>query len=531
MKRFTRTVSLLLCLGLLAGLLVLPAGAASSFSDVPENAWYAPYVEYVYENGIMNGTGNGAFSPKATTTRAMVVTILYRLSGSPETTDYAFSDVPAGKWYTDAISWAANHDVVNGTGNGNFSPNKAVTREQLVTMLYRYAQYLQLDVSCWYSVYDDFTDASSVSGWAMDACNWAVAEAIVTGVKADVLSPKTGATRAQIATIMQRFIKSYAIDPKNPQLPPEPEVEKPLDPVYTTAYLGNGCSLQVGMTSRELIAAVGQPDAQYTGVLRGTWYVYHTDDYSRFFMALLKEDKVYRIYLAGDDMSLQGYRIGDVVDREAMKDFAQQVENDTKNRIQYSFLIDSYGGSRLVGLAITDQSQLPRNPELDGYPNENDPEDVAQWTEKYNAYRDALFNSRNPSKELLTAESMVCFHVINAFRAYWNVQPLIFSDVAAATAQDHSQFMASNNNYTHDDPSWPSLADKLCHYGASHIAACGENITHSVSIGINAFGSWLSSEGHRAGMLSYTYAGVGAAYNPDSDYGMYWTTHFYNTYD
>lgn len=248
-------------------------------------------------------------------------------------------------------------------------------------------------------------------------------------------------------------------------------------------------------------------------------------------MALLKEDKVYRIYMAGDDMSLQGYRIGDVVDREAMKDFARQVENDTKNRVQYSFLIDSYGGSRLVGLVITDQSQLPRNPEWDGYPNENDPEDVAQWTEKYNAYREALFNAQNPSKELLTAESMVCFHVINAFRAYWNVQPLIYSDIAAATAQDHSQFMASNNNYTHDDPSWPSLADKLCHYGASHIAACGENITHSVSIGINAFGSWLGSEGHRAGMLSYTYAGVGAAYNPDSDYGMYWTTHFYNTYD
>lgn len=248
-------------------------------------------------------------------------------------------------------------------------------------------------------------------------------------------------------------------------------------------------------------------------------------------MALLKEDKVYRIYLAGDDMSLQGYRIGDVVDREAMKDFARQVENDTKNRIQYSFLIDSYGGSRLVGLVITDQSQLPRNPEWDGYPNENDPEDVAQWTEKYDAYREALFNAQNPSKELLTAESMVCFHVINAFRAYWNVQPLIYSDIAAATAQDHSQFMASNNNYTHDDPSWPSLADKLCHYGVSHIAACGENITHSVSSGINAFGSWLGSEGHRAGMLSYTYAGVGAAYNPDSDYGMYWTTHFYNTYD
>ncbi len=209
MKRFTRTVSLLLCLSLLTGLLVLPAAAASSFSDVPKGAWYAPYVQYAYENGLMNGTGNGEFSPEATTTRAMVVTILYRISGSPDTDVYQFGDVPQGKWYSDAISWAANNSIVNGTGNGNFSPNNPVTREQLVTILYRYAESKGYDVSASADL-SGYPDADQVQDYAQPAMAWAVAENIIQGMEDGTLKPAGNASRAQIATILMRFCEDVA---------------------------------------------------------------------------------------------------------------------------------------------------------------------------------------------------------------------------------------------------------------------------------------------------------------------------------
>lgn len=135
-----------------------------------------------------------------------------------------------------------------------------MTREQLVTMLYRYAQYLTFDTESYYDCYEDFTDAGSISSWALTACNWAVGEAIVNGVKDDVLAPRGSAIRAQVAAIMQRFIDCYDIDLNDPPAPPGAgAAAAPMDAKYSTLYFDGGGSLWLGMTEAELLSAVGQP--------------------------------------------------------------------------------------------------------------------------------------------------------------------------------------------------------------------------------------------------------------------------------
>lgn len=533
MKRIPRILSLLLCLSLLAGLLAVPAAATSSFSDVPGNEWYAPYVQYAYDNGLMNGVGGGRFDPQGSTTRAMVVTILYRISGSPSTSAYSFGDVPQGQWYSDPISWAANHHVVNGIGGGNFSPNDPVTREQMVTMLYRYANYIGINTANWYSIYDDFTDASSVSSWALDACNWAVAEGIINGVTTTRLDPTSGATRAQIATIMQRFVEGFGIDPSNPQLPSDtPQEEKKPTADMTTIHFDNGQNIQLGMSEAQLLSNVGQPADKLTGAYSGTWYVYNTDNYNDYFAVLVRQGKVYMIYAASTQMSFQGYRIGQTVNPDETEAYAKKINDEYHKYLSYSFQVDTVGKNQLISLCISDESQMPYNPEWDGYPNENDPAATSKWEAQYDTYYNAHYNARPSTAEQLAQESKFCFYAMNAFRAKLGYAPMTWSPVAAATATDHSRFMGTTNNFTHDDPSWPSLVDKLHAFGESHVyGIISENIVSGSSSGLTAFVLWLHSRDHRAGMLLSDLGGVGAYYAENSDGGYYWTSHFYdNTY-
>ena len=206
-----KAISILLCAALFAVFCAVPAGAASlhPFSDVVPGSWYEQGVLYVYEKGIMVGTSNTEFSPNTDTTRAMIVTILYRLEGSPEVDSTAsFADVPADEWYTDAVSWAAQEGIVNGYGNGNFGPQDSITRQQLAAILCRYTAYKGASVSAngWASSYPD---AGSVSAWAVAAMQWAVKEGYITGsvVNGQVfLLPEASASRAQIATILTRYL-------------------------------------------------------------------------------------------------------------------------------------------------------------------------------------------------------------------------------------------------------------------------------------------------------------------------------------
>ena len=176
------------------------------FTDVSTSDWFYSAVKFVYENGLMDGVGNNLFAPNATLNRAMAVTILYRLEGSPAvTTDAGFNDVAAGTWYTDAVNWAAANNIVNGVEGNNFDPTGSLTREQMATVLYRYAQYKGADVSASGDI-GGFVDSANVSSWAADAVKWAVGSGLVNGVEGNALAPQGTSTRAQAATVLMRFV-------------------------------------------------------------------------------------------------------------------------------------------------------------------------------------------------------------------------------------------------------------------------------------------------------------------------------------
>ena len=179
------------------------------FTDVMEGDWFYDAVVYAYETGLMDGVGDNLFAPNSQTTRAQLVTILYRLAGEPEPGgDSGFSDVAAGTWYTDAVAWAAENGIVNGTTDTTFAPGEDITREQLVTVLYRYAESKGYDVSASADL-SGYPDAGQVQDYAQPAMAWAVAEGIVEGVDGN-LNPTGDATRAQIATILMRFCEGVA---------------------------------------------------------------------------------------------------------------------------------------------------------------------------------------------------------------------------------------------------------------------------------------------------------------------------------
>lgn len=175
------------------------------FGDVKSGDWFYNDVKYVYEKGMMAGTAADVFAPNATTTRAMIVTILYRLEGSPAVTGTsAFADVPAGQWYTDAVNWAAANQIVKGTSATTFAPNDSITREQMAAILYRYAQYKGYDVTKKADL-SGYSDNSQVSAYAKDALAWANAAKLINGVTNTTLAPQGNATRAQVSAILHRF--------------------------------------------------------------------------------------------------------------------------------------------------------------------------------------------------------------------------------------------------------------------------------------------------------------------------------------
>ena len=175
---------------------------APTFTDVPADAWYADAVSFVTGQNLMNGVSSTTFAPKATTTRSMVATVLWRLEGQPQLNDLLpYADVKEGSWYTEAVRWASAEQVITGYSSTAFGPDNAVTREQLVTMLWRYggSPAPAGDLS-------GHPDAASVSAWAADAMAWAVEAGVITGNEAGVLNPQGSATRAEISAMLMRFV-------------------------------------------------------------------------------------------------------------------------------------------------------------------------------------------------------------------------------------------------------------------------------------------------------------------------------------
>jgi uncharacterized repeat protein (TIGR02543 family) len=203
-KRILCTI-LALCMALsLAPCASLAAAANMPFTDVKSGDWFHDGVQYVYDNSIVNGTSPDKFSPYALLDRGMLVTMLWRMDGKPTGTGSVFRDVPAGKWYSDAIAWASGAKIVSGYGNGLFGTKDPVTREQIALILYNYAVSKGYDVSA-ASDLSSFADVGNVHSWALAAMKWAVASGLIGGKGGGRLDPNGKATRAEAVSILQRF--------------------------------------------------------------------------------------------------------------------------------------------------------------------------------------------------------------------------------------------------------------------------------------------------------------------------------------
>lgn len=183
------------------------------FTDVPETMWYYDSVYYVYAHGLMNGTAATLFSPGNPTTRGMLVTILYRMEGSPQGAGWGpFTDVTPGAYYAQPIAWAAWNSIVNGITSTTFAPDRNVTREQMAAILYRYTAWKGWDVSQQGNLFQ-FTDWQKVQTYARTPLAWAVASGLIQGKENQRLDPGGPATRAEVATILQRFHSTYVAPP------------------------------------------------------------------------------------------------------------------------------------------------------------------------------------------------------------------------------------------------------------------------------------------------------------------------------
>ena len=188
-----------------------PNTGANPFTDVSEKDWFYGDVMFVYENGLMLGTSKTLFSPHGTATRGMMATILWRMEGSPVPKGKnSFTDVEAGKWYADAITWTAENGIFAGYGKDKFGPDDPITREQLAAIFYRYAYYKGYDLTVKGNL-DTFKDADKITDYAKTAMQWAVGSGLVKGKSGNLLDPQGTATRAEIAAMLHRFIEKYEL--------------------------------------------------------------------------------------------------------------------------------------------------------------------------------------------------------------------------------------------------------------------------------------------------------------------------------
>ena len=182
------------------------------FEDVNTKDWFYDSVKFSSYNRLLNGISEKEFAPNATLTRAMLVTVLYRLEGEPECSSSSFKDVKNGTWYSKGISWAEQNGIVNGIGNNMFAPNTSITREQIATVMYRYAKYKGVDVSVEKSTsLNSYIDAKNISKYAVESVRFAIGSGLIKGKTASTVNPLDNATRAEFATILKRFIETNKI--------------------------------------------------------------------------------------------------------------------------------------------------------------------------------------------------------------------------------------------------------------------------------------------------------------------------------
>ena len=211
--KLLKRLSLFLLVAALLVTMIPSAFAANSFTDVRSTDWFSDAVSYVQERGLMSGASATHFSPNEPTTRAMLVTILYRAAGQPETTGQSsFADVLARDYFANAVAWASENNIVTGYSRTRFGSNDPVSREQIATLLWRYAGSPSAGSA------QNFSDRNQISDYAADAVNWARANGIVNGRPGNRFDPKANATRAEVATILRNFLSQQS-NPDTPETP------------------------------------------------------------------------------------------------------------------------------------------------------------------------------------------------------------------------------------------------------------------------------------------------------------------------
>lgn len=204
-----KILSLLVLAALLLAILPGTASAASGFSDVPSGSWYEQAVIWATNKGITTGIGDGKFGPNLYVSRGQVVTMLWRMEGGPKASgNGGFTDVKTGTWYTEAVVWAAKNSIVNGYPGNLFVPDRKISRQELVTILFRYAKYKNKNVKVPNTNLSVYTDAGNISSFALDPMRWAVGNEIVSGTTGNTLSPIGTATRAQFVQMLYRWLGS-----------------------------------------------------------------------------------------------------------------------------------------------------------------------------------------------------------------------------------------------------------------------------------------------------------------------------------
>lgn len=218
-----RIASILLTLVLIfsMGTAVSAAEGSAGFSDVPSGSWYADAVSYVSENQLMSGTAADAFAPGETMTRAMLAAVLYRAAGNPAVagTD-SFTDTADGAWYANAVLWASGQNIISGYGNGLFGTNDPVNREQIASILWRYAGQPAASGTA-----EAFADESSISSYALDGIHWARTNGVISGTDGNRFDPKASATRAQVAVILHNYLIGNSSDTSNEKDNPDADVK------------------------------------------------------------------------------------------------------------------------------------------------------------------------------------------------------------------------------------------------------------------------------------------------------------------
>ena len=211
--KFMKRLSLFLLVAALLVTMIPSAFAANNFTDVRSTDWFSDAVSYVQERGLMSGTSATRFSPNEPTTRAMLVTVLYRAAGQPEyATPVSFADVADNAYYADAVAWASENNIVTGYSRTRFGSNDPVSREQIAAILWRYAGSPEVGVA------QDFADERQISSYAVDAVDWARQNGVISGRPGNRFDPKANATRAEVATILRNFLSQQS----NPDMPETP---------------------------------------------------------------------------------------------------------------------------------------------------------------------------------------------------------------------------------------------------------------------------------------------------------------------